>query len=42
MQRALINLRPLISQVFNFEDTVEAWRFMQDKKHTGKVVITVQ
>lgn len=34
-------LRPLISKTFTFDDTVAAWRFMQEKKHTGKIVITL-
>lgn len=44
MNRAIsqAQLRPLISRTFTFADTVEAWRFMQGKKHTGKIVITLQ
>lgn len=43
MNRAIsqAQLRPLINRTFTFDDTVDAWRFMQSKKHTGKIVITL-
>lgn len=43
MNRAIAQakLRPLISQTFTFDETIEAWHYMQKKKHTGKIVISL-
>ncbi|WP_414148503.1 zinc-dependent alcohol dehydrogenase family protein [Erwinia sp. BNK-24-b] len=43
MNRALnfSKLRPVVGQVFSFEQTAEAWRYFDSRQHVGKVVITV-
>ncbi|WP_408587926.1 zinc-dependent alcohol dehydrogenase family protein [Novosphingobium sp.] len=35
------NVRPVISKEFGFSEFVDAYRYMQDGKHIGKVVINV-
>lgn len=43
MNRALTSsqLQPVISQVFSFEQTAEAWRFFAQRRQVGKVVISL-
>ncbi|MGC6230990.1 NAD(P)-dependent alcohol dehydrogenase [Hafnia paralvei] len=43
MNRALNanQLQPVIDKVFKFKDAVEAWRYFDNRQHTGKVVISM-
>lgn len=41
MNRALSfkPIKPVISQTFDFDDSVSAWKYLEQKNHVGKVVI---
>lgn len=43
MNRALTlsQLQPVVDKVFSFEDSLEAWRYFDDRQQTGKVVISL-
>lgn len=34
-------IKPLVDRVFDFEQAVEAYQYLEDQKHVGKVVIKV-
>lgn len=34
-------LRPAVDRTFKFEDALDAYRYLESKKHVGKVVITI-
>jgi len=38
---ALSRLQPVVDKVFPFEQAIEAWRYMDEGRHVGKVVISI-
>ena len=35
------NTKPVVDKVFAWDQTIEAYRYLQSQKHVGKVVIKV-
>lgn len=35
-------IKPVVDKVFKFEDTVEAYRYLDSGKHFGKVCISLE
>lgn len=34
-------LRPVVDKVFEFDEVVKAYQYLEDQKHVGKVIIRV-
>ena len=34
-------IQPVVDRVFEFEETIEAWRYHQSGAHFGKVVVSI-